>query len=128
MLEYLGEGAMEHSTALVYRSPFGGSYEREHADLRAPFARQGMKADAGAFREIGHPGLFEHGAVQEHLLAATVRRDEAKALLCIVPLDDSQALRPAGGSLIRRRTRQTLLLLLGSQEPVERISKYERLI
>ena len=99
------------------------SHERHHADLRALFALHGLEADPGPFCEIRHSRLLEHGPVQEQLAAATIRRDEAKALRHVIPLHSAQALPPDRGSLMRSRWSWTLLLLLVSQELVERIRK-----
>src|SRR5687768_4373414 len=66
--------------------------------------------------------------MQEQLLTAIVRRDEAKAFRYVVPLDGSRALPRTWGSLLRRRALGTLLLLFISQEVVERISQLVRLV
>ena len=87
------------------------SHERDHADLRTLLTLDNLDADACAFWQFGHPGLLEHGAMQEQLLTATIRRDETKAFRYVVPLDDPRALPRAWRSLLGRRALRTLLLL-----------------
>ena len=62
------------------------SVDPDRGGLRALGALHHVHPDGLTFRQLGHPGALQSGGMDEHVLPALDRRDEAKPLGGIIPL------------------------------------------
>src|SRR5262245_54007387 len=63
--------------------------DRRDGDLAGAAVFAGLERDLLAFGEATHAGALERGRMDEHVLAAALRLDEAVALLVVVELHGS---------------------------------------
>src|SRR5690349_3346031 len=78
----LGSG-FEEAQKLCARSSLG-LLDVVDGDLAAAAVLGGVEGDLLTFNKIAHAGALESGGVDEHVLAAIVRLDEAEALHVVV--------------------------------------------